>query len=407
MGHEGAPAQLVVVGAGPTASSLLERLVANVPELWGDRPLTVHLVDPYPAGRGRVWRPDLSHLLWMNSMAEDVTIFTDESVRCAGPVRPGPTLLEWVRSVDEATLAEVTTPEVAAEIRTIGPTTFPSRLVQSAYLEWFRRHVLASCPPNVEVVAHRRRAVDVRDEPDGTQTVELDGGAPELAADAVVLALGHMDARPRDGGATLAFAAAHDLVHLPAGHTADQDLSVLEPGADVIALGFGQAFTDLVALVTEGRGGRFETTPDGHVTYHPCGDEPILHVGSRRGVPYRSKLEYRLQGPPAPMPKFLDEAAVEDLLARPQLLDFRRDIYPLVAKEVGWAYYHELFVAHRERTAWEWDEFADRYTAACSDEELAAVVDAGVLHPVAFEIPGVDPLLTIRSVREYLMPDFL
>jgi FAD-NAD(P)-binding len=396
MGPDGAPVEVVLVGAGPTASSLLERIVANVPELLGERPLTVHLVDPYPAGQGRVWRPDLPHLLWMNSMAEDVTIFTDESVRCAGPIRPGPTLLDWVRSVDDETLAAVTTPEVATEVRSVGPTTFPSRLVQSAYLEWFRRHVLASRPPNVEVVTHRNRAVDVRDEPDGTQTVWLDGAEP-LHADAVVLALGHLDAAPRDGGATLAFAASHDLVHIAAGHTADQDLSVLEPGADVIALGFGQAFTDLVALVTEGRGGRFETAADGRVTYHPSGREPILHVGSRRGVPYRSKLEYRLLGPPAPMPKFLDETAIQRLLARPDPLQFPRDIYPLVAKEVGWSYYHELFVAHGERTGCDWDEFAERYAAACSDDELAAVVDACVPDPEdRFSIPDLDRPLAGR-----------
>src|SRR3954470_12516115 len=95
---EPTPATLVIVGAGPTAASLLERIVANAPELLGERQLTVHLVDPYPVGQGRVWRPDLSHLLWMNSMAADVTIFTDDSVRCDGPIVPGPTLLEWVQT---------------------------------------------------------------------------------------------------------------------------------------------------------------------------------------------------------------------------------------------------------------------------------------------------------------------
>jgi hypothetical protein len=172
---------------------------------------------------------------------------------------------------------------------------------------------------------------------------------------------------------------------------------VLEPGADVIALGFGQAFTDLVALVTEGRGGRFETAADGRVTYHPSGAEPVLHVGSRRGVPYRAKLEYRLLGPPAPMPRFLDDAGIERLLARPGLLEFRRDILPLVAREVGWAYYHELFVAHGERTSCDWDEFADRYAAA-SDDELAAVIEAAVPDPAErFSITALDrPLAGLR-----------
>src|SRR5215207_8195664 len=386
-----APARLVVIGAGPTASSLLERIVANAPELLGERALAIHLVDPFPAGQGRVWRPDLSHLLWMNSMAEDVTIFTDDSVHCAGPICPGPTLLEWTRTVDDETLAAVTTPAVAAEIRAIVPTTFPSRLVQSAYLAWFRRHVLASAPANIDIVEHRRRAVDVRDAPDGAQAVWLEGLDEPLVADVVVLALGHLDAGPRDGGAMIEFAAANGLVHLPAGHTADQELSVLEPGADAIALGFGQAFTDLVALVTEGRGGRFVTAADGRVTYYPSGDEPVLHVGSRRGVPYRSKLDYRLQGPKAPMPKFLDDVAVERLLASPHPLQFRRDILPLVAKEVGWTYYHELFNAHGERTTCPWDEFAERYSDATREEELDALVAATVPDPVdRFSIPALD-----------------
>ena len=338
-------------------------------------------------------------------MAEDVTIFTDDSVRCAGPIRPGPTLLEWTRTVDDETLAELTTPAVAAEIRAIAPTTFPSRLVQSAYLAWFRRHVLASAPANIDIVEHRRRAVDVRDEPDGAQAVWLEGLDEPLVADAVVLSLGHLDAGPRDGGAMIEFAAANDLVHLPAGHTADQDLSVLEPGADVIALGFGQAFTDLVALVTEGRGGRFETAADGHVTYHPSGDEPVLHVGSRRGVPYRSKLDYRLQGPKAPMPKFLDDVAVERLLASPHPLQFRRDILPLVAKEVGWAYYHELFNAHGERTTCGVGRVR-RALQRGGDRraELDALVAATVPDPVdRFSIPALDrPLagLQFDSRRE-------
>src|SRR3712207_9571223 len=47
---------LVVVGAGPTAIGVLERLVANAPELGAGSRLQVHLVDPFPPGGGRVWR---------------------------------------------------------------------------------------------------------------------------------------------------------------------------------------------------------------------------------------------------------------------------------------------------------------------------------------------------------------
>ncbi len=81
---------LVVVGAGPGGTSLLERLVANAPELAGSDPIDVHVIDPHPPGAGRVWRQAQSPLLWMNSMAEDVTMFTDASVVCEGPIAARP-----------------------------------------------------------------------------------------------------------------------------------------------------------------------------------------------------------------------------------------------------------------------------------------------------------------------------
>ena len=53
--------------------------------------------------------------------------------------------------------------------------------------------------------------------------------------------------------------------------------------------GLGLAFIDLMVLVTEGRGGRFERTPDGRLAYRTSGAEPILNATSPRGVPYLPK----------------------------------------------------------------------------------------------------------------------
>jgi uncharacterized NAD(P)/FAD-binding protein YdhS len=384
------PVELAIVGAGPTAASLLERISASAGEILGGRLLRVHLVDPHRAGTGRVWRPDLHPLLWMNSMAEDVTMFLDESVQCAGPVRPGPSLHEWAMSVDDTTLREMAAPELVTEIRGLTGMSFPTRLVQSVYLDWFHRHVMSTLPPNVEVLVHEQRVLDVLDAPDGSQEVILDGEVDPLRVDVVVLSLGHLDADPDEVGAALVrFATNHGLVYLPPGHTAEQDLSVLAPGTDVLALGFGQAFTDLLVLVTEGRGGRFVGSGD-DLRYEPSGLEPVIHVGSRRGVPYRSKLDYRLHGPPAPLPRFLDDAAIERLLACDGQLEFRRDVLPLVAKEVGWAYYHELFAAHSERTTATWEDFASRYAEA-DPEQIAALVADTVPDPSdRFDIDALD-----------------
>ena len=70
---------LVLVGLGPRGAGLLERLVSNAAQD-GSGPVEVHLVDPYPLGGGRVWRAAQSELLRLNTTAEDLTAFVDESV---------------------------------------------------------------------------------------------------------------------------------------------------------------------------------------------------------------------------------------------------------------------------------------------------------------------------------------
>ena len=96
---------VVIVGAGPRGAGVLERMVASAPELLdaalsGDG-IDVHLVDPYPAGAGRIWRHEQSPLLAMNSMAADVTMYTDESVVCDGPIVPGPSFWDWAQDLRE------------------------------------------------------------------------------------------------------------------------------------------------------------------------------------------------------------------------------------------------------------------------------------------------------------------
>jgi uncharacterized NAD(P)/FAD-binding protein YdhS len=351
-----APAVLVVVGAGPRAVGLLERIAASLPELWPvTAELRVHLVDPHPPGPGRTWRHDQSPLLRMNSMAEDVTMFTDESSTVEGPVCPGPSLAEYAaqfsgRGPRHEPYEEPADPGTLAELRALDGSDFPTRRAQSAYLDWVFRRVLAALPPWVTVEWHPTTATSVTGPADGPQQVHLAGLAGPLTADLVVLAQGHLDSAPSDGHtANARFARRHGLFHLPPAYTADADLSALRPGQHVLVRGFGLAFVDLMSLLTEGRGGEFHAGTDGGLVYRPSGREPVLHVGSRRGVPYHSKTHYRLQGPRAPLPRYFGPAQVAELSAAGGL-DLLRDVLPLMAKEIGFGHYHELFLAHPERT---------------------------------------------------------
>ena len=338
---------LVIVGAGPRGTGLLERIAANAPELYGDSGLDIHLVDPHPPGAGRIWRQEQSPLLWMNSQAQDVTMFTDETVAMTGPVRPGPTLHEWAD---------------------IDGRVFSDRQRLGAYLNWVYEDTVAALPPGVRVQHHTGRALRVGGPREGRQQVWLEGRARPLLADLVVLTLGHLDAELDDEQRELAaYAQANGLVHLPPDFTADSDLSALTPGEPVLVRGFGLAFVDLMVLLTEGRGGRYEGDPsgaEGELTYLPSGHEPVLYVGSRRGVPYHSKIGYDWTGERPPLPRFFGPAEVDALLARPDGFDFRRDVWPLVEKELGFAHYHRLFTVHPERTDGAWTDFEEKYAAA-------------------------------------------
>ncbi|MFG2854394.1 FAD/NAD(P)-binding protein [Streptomyces mirabilis] len=342
---------LVIVGAGPRGTGLIERIAANAPELYAGSGLDIHLVDPHPPGAGRIWREAQSPLLWMNSHAEDVTMFTDETVVMDGPVRPGPTLHEWAA---------------------IDGRTFADRQLQGAYLSWVHEQAVAALPPDVTVHHHPCRALRVSGPREGRQQVWLEGRPRPLLADLVVLALGHVDAElNQEQGELVTYAHAHDLVHLPPDFTADSDLSSLAPGEPVLVRGFGLAFVDLMVLLTEGRGGRY----DGD-TYLPSGREPVLYVGSRRGVPYHSKIGYDWTGERPPLPRFFGPAEVDALLARPEGFDFRRDVWPSIEKELGFAHYHRLFTVHPERTAIAWTDFEEKYAAGEAAEREALVTSA-------------------------------
>ncbi|ROO85789.1 FAD-NAD(P)-binding protein [Actinocorallia herbida] len=369
--------EIAIVGAGPAGVLVLERICANAPELAAGRPITIHMVDPYPPGGGRVWRGAQSALLWMNSTAAGVSMFTDETVVMEGPVRAGPSLAEWAA---EGTDAEVT------------EKTFVARPVQSEYLGWCYRRFVETAPPGVVVREHAARAVDLT-EADGRQRLRLEGRATPLTVDLVVLAQGHLDAEPGGEEAKLAaYAAAHGLTYLPPHYAADIDLGLLGAGEPVLVRGMGLSFMDLAVLVTEGRGGTYAETPDGLV-YRPSGREPVLWATSRRGVPYRAKPTITLKGPRPEGPRYLTPEAVAALHADRGPLSLDDDLAPVVARELAWHHYHELFLGHPDRVALPWPEFQDRLATA-EGADLDALTAEAVPDPSdRFDLPTLlDPL---------------
>ncbi|OMH34438.1 FAD/NAD(P)-binding domain-containing protein [Tersicoccus sp. Bi-70] len=359
-----APRTVVVVGAGPRGSGWLERFAENQ-RCYGIGPVDIHLVDPFPPGGGRLWRYDQSPLLKLNSMAADVTMFTDASCTIDGPVVDGPALDAWAAAVREGRLTDVVVedPALAAELDALGPASFPTRRLQSLYLDWFHRRAVARLEAQSDGDAtatwHQRTVTGVTELDDGRQRVQLDSGE-HLDADAVVYSLGHNGSAPAPETAALtAVARRAGLTYLPPSFTADADLSALAAGEPVIVRGMGLAAIDLLVLLGEGRGGRF-VRDDGVLRYIPSGREPRILMGSRRGVPHHAKITAPLAGT-RPEPRFFSPEIADRLLAENPALDFAEQVWPLIAKELLYGYYAELFTGHPDRVRAPWEQFAARF----------------------------------------------
>ncbi|MEV7283728.1 FAD/NAD(P)-binding protein [Streptomyces sp. NPDC093252] len=306
---------------------MLERLCASAPELLPPgTELTVHVIDPAPPGAGRVWRTAQSGELLMNTVASQVTLFTDESVDCSGPVRPGPSLHEWAAG-------------------TLGPDEYPTRARYGRYLEWVFARTVREAPPRVRIHTHTARAVRLDDGIGGGQSLTLDDGRVLTGLGAVVLTQGHLPAAPTaEERRQTSYARERGLHHVPPANPADVDLSPLAPGEPVLLRGLGLNFFDHIALLTTGRGGRF-LREGGALRYVPSGREPRLYAGSRRGVPYRARGDNQKGPYGRHLPRVLTPEAVSGFRKRADSgdpPDFLAEIWPLIAKEVETVYYETL-----------------------------------------------------------------
>ncbi len=360
-----------LIGAGPRGLSVLERLSANEHDSPAHEAVTVHLVDPYPPGPGRVWRTGQSRHLLMNTVASQVSIYTDHSVLMNGPVRPGPSLYEWATGLasdaHRPQLPARFSAETLAEARRLGPDDFPTRAFYGDYLTDAFRRLIADAPDHVTVVEHRTSAVALSDEPGPgrLQRVRLSDGGVLTGLHAVVLSLGHLPAAPTQEERALAGAAAtRGLTYIAPVNPADADLSVIEPGETVFVRGLGLTFFDVVALLTEGRGGVFERSGE-VLRYRPSGREPRIVAGSRRGVPYHARGENQKGTSGRHEPRLLTTETVARLHRRSVAtggLCFRTDLWPLIAKEVESVYYGTLLSARGRGS--EREQFVPRYLTA-------------------------------------------
>lgn len=334
------PLRLVVIGGGPRGVMVFERLLAQLEArdpTAAVRPLELHVVDPYPVGPGRVWRTGQSELYLMNTPSFFPTAAAADNPGLR-PSTAAQSFDQWRRVNPEAALG-------------VERNQYPARVVYGRYLAELWSLVSAGLQARPEVVRlteHRAEAVRLRRRDGGGLSLTLapaDGGAEQLLeADRAVLALGHQRARLTAQQTRLAeAAAAHPGLHYQGPQIpSDVDWRSIEAGADVLVRGMGLNAFDILAQLTQGRGGTFHRTgdqPGRALRYEPSGREPVLHLMSRRGIPYLPKAEVTSFVPHGVSLSYLSDAAVQALLDRHGVLDMAEHVWPLLHRDVVRHYY--------------------------------------------------------------------
>ncbi|MEH0109356.1 FAD/NAD(P)-binding protein [Tersicoccus sp. MR15.9] len=354
---------VAVVGAGPRGTSVLERLLAHA-RVNPDVHVDLHLIDPFPPGPGRVWRADQSRLPLMNTPSLFPTVVPDGALEVPGVA--GSTFDAWrerlTREGEDDRTGSGLDGREWGELCGLTSSDFPTRRLYGRYLAATLAELRAAAPGNVTVTEHRATVTGVTrrkagaepaagarrfsltlDDGDRNRTEEDGRTTVTLEADAVALAYGHQESRLRPDQQLLRDAAAtHGLRYQPPAIPADVDLTDVRAGEPVLVRGLGLNFFDLMAELTEGRGGVFEPWQDGgrtRYTYRPSGREPVLHAASRRGVPYRAKAVLQTYVPRRVRLRFFTDDAARSLRREGATLTFRHDLWPLMRRDALWAYY--------------------------------------------------------------------
>lgn len=319
---------LAIIGLGPRGLNVLERLIAfarHDPTLR----LHIHLFDPRTPGTGvhDVDQPD--HLI-LNTVACQVTQFSDPSVRDAGPVLAGPSFSEWMGENHQPA----------------GPSSYCSRASFGRYLNWVFGYLTRLAPAHVRITHHRTAVSELL--PTRTHRWRVvAGGAAPVDIDFVFLTLGHARRAPSAGDRSLsrqvdsARAVNPNLRLVDDPYPIRRSLAGLGPGHTVAVEGAGLTACDVLSELTIGRGGTFDRRGD-RLVYTRSGAEPKVLLYSRSGLPLTAR-GVNEKGAYGQYPGwFLTPARVADLRQRAPggKLDFRRDVLPLLTRDMSNAYYY-------------------------------------------------------------------
>ncbi|MGL4689639.1 MAG: FAD/NAD(P)-binding protein [Leuconostoc mesenteroides] len=387
--------QVAIIGAGPRGLAVAERLINLADD---DVQLDVQIFDPHVIG-GRVWDPSIpqNKLFLMNTVIDQITLFTDDSIEHGGKPLHGPTLFQWLKS-DARTFLEKHSEfddSYTAEIQHLtSPSDFATRGMMGIYAAWYFEWLKKRVRSNQTLTFTQQSVENLTQIGTNYQVVLTDG--TQILANQVVMALGHSNNDLTAEEAKFkSFADENSLKYLPPTHPSEANLSVFSQEDKVIIRGLGLSFFDYMAGLSIGKGGYFERETDGDLTYHSSGREPHIIAGSRSSVPLHARGINEKETSEVYEPIFFTLPALEALRAAGHGQIKYDDFEKLLVKEL--TYKHLLNRIDSPTSNLTYDQAQDLKQALLTSADLNATAESvGLIDEPPFDIEA------IRQPAKYL-----
>jgi len=268
-------------------------------------------------------------------------------VRDGGPIKPGPSLLDWARAAGYRRVNGRYV-RTCADGEEIDADDYLPRALLGEYLTYVYDLLATSLPNNVRLTHHRRAAVDLKPLVDGRHRVVIAGGFP-LVADCVVITTGHSENRASAQDEQLAgqiLSAQRKNPRLQFFRSVNPIgvLQSISSDAQVCVQGIGLTAYDIISELTVGRGGRFVADGETRVKYLPSGREPRMLLCSRQGIPFCARGVNQKGIGGLHRPVFFTRAWIYELRRARQAatgsgqLDYAADLWPMLKKEMCFVY---------------------------------------------------------------------
>ncbi|WP_375687855.1 MULTISPECIES: FAD/NAD(P)-binding protein [unclassified Bartonella] len=181
--------KVAILGVGPRGVSILERLLTLYSHYPFSGNIDILLIDPNEMGTGThsVHQPD--HLL-VNTVACQITLFGDDTVKGVGPIRKGPNFYQWAIQQGYRNINGVfsrTERDVGREIK---ENDYLSRRLLGEYLSWAYQELTQDLPSGIHIKEIREKVINLHIHQDNKTDVLLEDGC-RYSVDFVYMTTGH------------------------------------------------------------------------------------------------------------------------------------------------------------------------------------------------------------------------